>query len=672
MTLSKQNIAYIMLGLLAIIISWSLGIFIYVALFVVPVTLLRVYAPELGWRKIVGAGFFLCVFWYLVNVIAFITLAPTSHIGVGQIILESFNDIFRHPSLINDALGYGMYRKRLLFTVMGTALFIFALINTPQGRGLGLHKFFEVPGGFNISKRTTQGSARWAKETELKKFLNTSGPGIVLVKSAHTGDMLVLPYSNDNFEYQRNQNMAVFGATGAGKSASFVKPNILQADTSFIITDPKAEIYHEMAPYLREKGYKVHRFNLVNMRDTDRWNPLVKKDGSCDLSIQDAVLIASSIINNTSDPQEKSGDAFWEKAEQALLTALIIYAANHFETPEEKTFSNILHFATARTPSALDYDFGRLPITDPARVSYQVYAQASENVRSSIIISLGTRLQLFQDDDLAYLTSASDFDIRDVGEEKSAIFVNLSDFDSTYNSISALFFTHAFQELYHLAAENGGELPVFTKFVMDEFCNIGYIPGYTVKLSTMRSRGISSQMIIQSLGQLENRYPDGMSEEIIGNCDVRLMLGANDAKTAQYFTELIGESTVDQETHNVSDRVIIDAGSISKRELGRELITPDEILRLENKEALLLIRGTYPAKIHKLFYKDHPSAGEIPKSDSKVITLSKPNESNNLEDELMAEIEKGMQNQSQTTQTQTQNTEFNEPIAPIPDEDFQP
>lgn len=678
--LSRQHVTYIILGLFALIVAWLFNILIYTLLFITPILIVKFFVPELGAKKAIGFGLFLCGIWYLVNTIAFITLAPVSHLGVTKTVTESFQDLLKYPELINEALKYGMYRKRLFIILIGTVLFLFALANTPQGRGMGLHKIFEIPGGFKISKRTTMGSSRWAKENELRKFLNKSGPGLVLGKNPDTDEMYILPYKNEKFEYQRNQNIVVFGATGAGKSASFVKPNILQADTSFVITDPKAEIYHELAPYLRKKGYKVYRFNLVNMRDTNCWNPLVKKDGSCDLSIQDAVLIASSIIRNTKDPMEKGGDPFWEKAEQALLTALIIYAANHFEKPEEKTFSNILHFATARTPAALDYDFGKLPITDPARVSFNVYQQASEKVRSSIIISLGTRLQLFQDDDLAYLTSRSDFDIRELGEEKTAIFVNLSDFDDTYNSVSALFFTQAFQELYRLAAEHGGTLPVFTRFVMDEFCNIGFIPSYTVKLSTMRSRGISAQMIIQSLGQLENRYPSGLSEEIIGNCDVRLMLGANDAKTAKYFTELIGKSTVEQETHSVSDRVIIDAGTRAQRETSRDLITPDEILRLQNQEALLLIRGSYPAKIHKLFYKEHPNAADIPESGSdKIFTLSKPQSDNSLEDELLAEIQKGLngevediQDSTSTTSQEFEEDYFDEPIIPIPDEDFQP
>lgn len=661
MTLVKQNISYIAIGLLVLILSFVLNITIYAILFFAPILFFRFYAPQMDWKRPVLFGLFLCFFWYLINVFAFISLAPVSYLGLSKVLTEPFRDLFFHPELITQALKYTLYRQRLLYSFLFTSLFTLALINTPQGRGLGLHRFFEVPGGFQISKRTSMGSARWATEPELRKVLTSSGPGLVLGKDPTTHEMYILPYKNKHFEYQRNQNICVFGATGAGKSASFVKPNVLQADTSFVITDPKAEIYHEMAPYLRNKGYKVYRFNMVNMRDTDCWNPLVKKDGSCDLSIQDAVLIASSIIKNTKDPAERTGDPFWDKAEQALLTALIIYAANHFKTPEEKTFANILHFATGRTPAALDYDFSKLPITDPARVSYNVYQQAPEKVRGSIIISLGTRLQLFQDDNLAYLTSRSDFDITELGLDKTAIFVNLSDYDDTYNSISALFFTQAFQELYRLAAKHGGTLPIFTRFVMDEFCNIGFIPSYTVKLSTMRSRGISAQMIIQSLGQLENRYPDGLSEEIIGNCDVRLLLGANDTKTAKYFSEMIGKSTVEQETHNVSDRVIIDAGTRSQREIGRELITLDEILRLENREALLLIRGIYPAKIHKIYYKEHPAAPEIPMPEEAILTLSKPKVNHNIEDELLAEIEAGIQEQEEP-----------EIVVPIPDEDFQP
>ena len=166
----------------------------------------------------------------------------------------------------------------------------------------------------------------------------------------------------------------------------------------------------------------------------------------------------------------------------------------------------------------------------------------------------------------------------------------------------------AFQELYKLASKTGGTLPVFTRFIMDEFCNIGYIPDFTQKLSTMRSRGISAQMIVQSLGQLENRYPFGQADEIIGNCDTKLMLGANDAHTTHYIVDLIGKTTVEQHSHSRSDKVVLDAGGITRREVGRHLITPDELLRLDNREALLIVRGIYPAKIQKLYYKEHPEA----------------------------------------------------------------
>lgn len=644
-------------------LAWQTGTLIYALLATVPVIIFRYYAPSIGWIKPLGLSLFLCVIWYLGNALSFLTLAPISSLGFKKSAAEIFTDLIRHPEIIGKALLYSLYRTHLILCLGALITTVIAFSNTPTGRGLGLHRLFEVPGGFTISKSTTMGSARWSTERELRNYFKTSGPGLILGKNDN-GDPYILPYDNDQFDYKRNQNIIVFGATGSGKTESFVKPNILQADTSFVITDPKEEIYNELAGYLEMKGYNVYKFNLINMRDTHRWNPLVKKDGTCDLSIQDAVLMASSIIRNTKDPLEKTKDPFWDKAEQALLTSLILYAVNHFK--EEKNFANILKFAVGRTPGSLEYDFGRLDPSDPARASFNVYAQAPEKVRGSIIISLGTRLQLFQDDALADLTARSEFDISELGREKTAIFVILSDYDDTYNSISALFFTQAFQELYRLASANGGRLPVFTRFMMDEFCNIGFIPGYTVKLSTMRSRGISAQMIVQSLGQLENRYPFGLSGEIIGNCDTRLLLGANDTATAKYFTELIGRTTVEQETRSRSDRVVIDAGQVSEREMSRELITPDEILRLDNREALLVVRGGYPAKIKKLHYSEHPEAKILRKIQKPNRETEKENKSTaqSIEEELITEINRNSE----------QSIQPSDPIQdlPIPEEDFQP
>ncbi len=592
--------------ILLIYLAWRMHLFVYALLFSLGAGLVRYRLPELGWPKAAGTGLFLCLFWYLANLIAFFSLAPVGEIGFFRTLSDLAGDMVKYPEIVGLAFQHSLYRTRLATSALSLGLLTVFTINSPFGRDLGLHRIFKVPGGYKISRTHSQGSARWATEKELRRHFKSHGPGIIVGKNKNNHPY-ILPYHQESFDYQRNHNVIVLGATGTGKSASFVRPNILQADASMVITDPKEELYHEMAPYLKKKGYNIYRFNLVNMHNSHRWNPLVKKDGSRDLTTQDANLISSSIIKNTRSPNERRGDPFWESSEQALLTALILYASRHFQN-HTPSFGNILKFATSRRPEALDYDFGRLDMSDPARAAYNIYAQAPEKVRGSIIISLGTRLQLWQDSLLSDLTSRSDFDLAELGQEKTAIFVAISDFDSTYYSISALFFTQAFQELYKLASKTGGTLPVFTRFIMDEFCNIGYIPDFTQKLSTMRSRGISAQMIVQSLGQLENRYPFGQADEIIGNCDTKLMLGANDAHTTHYIVDLIGKTTVEQHSHSRSDKVVLDAGGITRREVGRHLITPDELLRLDNREALLIVRGIYPAKIQKLYYKEHPEA----------------------------------------------------------------
>lgn len=656
---TKKYIVYGILLALFYVICWRLNLLIYGILFTLPIIVFCYVGAKLGWQKPMALGLFLCFLWFLSNVLTFFFLAPVSDIGINIAFSEIVSDLIRYPEIINKAITYDLYKMRLVFSLVMLGGLTFVIVNTPTGRGLGLHRLFEVPGGITFSKFNTMGSARWATETEMRNYFNSQGPGLILGKNENN-EPYILPYTNEKFDYQRNQNIIVFGATGSGKTASFVKPNVLQADTSYVITDPKMEIYKELAPFLRNQGYDVYKLNLVDMNDSERWNPFLNKDNTCDLTTQDAILIASSIIKNTKDPSEKNSDPFWEKSEQALLTALIMYAIRKFKN-EKKTFADILRWATGRTASAIDYDFGKLPPSDPARAAFNVYSQAPDKVRGSIIVSLATRLQLYQSEELANLTSASDFDLEELGKKKTAIFVILSDYDETFHSISALFFTQAFQKLYRLASANQGRLPQFTRFLMDEFCNIGYLPGFTTKLSTMRSRGISAQMIVQSLGQLQNRYPFGQSDEIIGNCDTKYMMGANDAATAKYIVELLGKSTVEQETRGRSDRVVIDAGHISKREFGRELMTPDEILRLDNREGILIIRGTYPAKIKKLFYMEHPNAHKITKL-APTLSLSK---TSSIEEELYQAIKNSIpiDNYLEEDYEDTQSE---------PDEQFQP
>lgn len=639
------------------LIAWQVNLLIYALLLTLPYIYTRIRAPAYPWQKTLVIGLFLSITWYLTNALAMLSLVPIGELGFFKAVQEIFTDLIKHRELPGLAFTYPLYRTRLLTSFIAITGLSFAIIQTPFGRGLGLHKFLNMPGDYRMSENTTQGSARWSTEPEIRTFLKSTGDGTILGKNENN-DPLILPIEN-KFEFQRNQNIAIFGTTGSGKSASFVKPNILQADTSFVITDPKQELYHSMSGYLRNRGYDVYKFNLVNMEDSNHWNPLMKKDGTYEFAVEDAVLMASSIIKNSRDPSEKKGDAFWDDSQTALLTALILYATKHFtpdhSDPEKRynpTFADILRFATHRPASALDFDFAHIPKDDPAFSSYSVYKQANENVRSSIMISLGVSLQLFQDNKLARLTSRSDFDFTDLGKKKTAIFVVISDSNSTYNCISALFFIQAFQELYKLAEKESGTLPVPVRFIMDEFCNIGYIPDYTVKLSTMRSRGIFAQMIIQSLKQLENRYPDGLAAEIIGNSDTRIMMGANDPDTAEYFSEMIGKSTVEQQTHNRSDKVAIDAGNISYRELGRQLITPDEILRLKNKEQIILLRGTYPIRSLKMYYEEHPNAHLLtnPAPGQNIHTLTNPISKETHESSLLKKIE-----QAQKTITITPN-----------------
>jgi type IV secretion system protein VirD4 len=456
----------------------------------------------------------------------------------------------------------------------------------------------------------SHGTARFAKRQELREYLKSDGPGLVLGKES--GKYLILP---PDPRQVHNQNVTVIGGSGARKTRSFVQPNVLQAarygGESLIVVDPKAEIYANSAQLLRGANFQVHILNLLQMDHSDRWNPL-----DAVRTVEEASSLAVNLVANTVNPNRpRTSDPFWDNAEQAFITALVLYVKRH-RPRDEQHLASVLELGTELAPEALDDIFKKLDPTDAAYRFYRSFLRAEDKIRAGVVAGLGSRLQLWNDPAVVSLTSTSDFEIADFGYEPSALFLVIPDSKDTFAPLLALFWQQAFEILYRVADEHGGRLMVPVRCRMDEIANCGFIPGYEKKKSTMRSRGISTEEIWQSLGQIKARYPNVWTE-LLANADHMLFLGTNDLETAQYISQKMGQTTIRLQTQGSSQSERDVTASQSETYGQRPLLTPDEILRLPPSEALLMARGIYPARVKKADFTEHPLAGQIRLADHK-------------------------------------------------------
>lgn len=318
------------------------------------------------------------------------------------------------------------------------------------------------------------------------------------------------------------------------------------------------------------------------------------------------------VIKNTSGPK---ADHFWDNAEMSLLKALCLYVVTSEMQPEEKNIGTVYELLTNNDDNTLTEMFDNLPLGHSALPSWNIYKKAGDNVRGNIIIGLGSRLQVFQADVIKRITQYDEIDIELPAKKKCAYFVIMSDQDSTLNFLSSLFFSFLFIRLVRYADVHGvgGKCDVPVNFILDEFPNIGQIPDFTKKLSTIRSRDLRVAVIFQNLAQLENRYPDGLWEEIVGNCDTQLFLGCTDQKTAEFISSRTGEITIEVASTAVQRKsmAVVDyipqyreTSSVGKR----FLLTPDEVLRLDNRQALIILRGQKVLKANKFDYSKHPNS----------------------------------------------------------------
>ena len=387
--------------------------------------------------------------------------------------------------------------------------------------------------------------------------------------------------------------------SGAGKSASYSKPNAYQKLGSYVFTDPKGELYDDTAGYLQRNGYEIKVLNLVNPKNSDGYNPLAHIKGDLDVDV-----IASTIIKG----QNKAGaaDPFWDDTAEMLLKSLIYYLIAT-RPPEEQNLASCAELVRAANNSGggnlLTELMNQLPYDHPARMNYKSIEIAPEKTYSSILSSLQSKLGKFDSRDIADLTSTNTINFEDIGRKKTALYVISSDTHAAYDFLLTIFFSQMIQHLYDFADLNGGALPQPTYFILDEFANIGRIPDFDKKISTSRSRKISFSVILQNLDQLEAVY-DKSYETIIGNCDTTIFLGSNSQKTVEYFSKELGEKTISRDSWSVSkDKNMWRQGyNKSDQIMARALMTPDELRRLDNDLCIIFEKGIKPIKAHKYYY----------------------------------------------------------------------
>lgn len=450
------------------------------------------------------------------------------------------------------------------------------------------------------------GSAKWGNPRSLgEKYRDKKHPdkNMVLTQNVQMG--------MDSHRHRRNLNILVVGGSGAGKTRFFAKPNVMQANASYLITDPKGELARAVAPLLIAQGYDVKIFDLLEPSHSDHYNPFqyIRDD-------KDVIKLVNNLIKNTTPKGASQQDPFWEKSEIALDSALILYLI-HEAPVEEQNFEMVMYMLAnggAREDdddfqSPLDLLFEALEEAEPDHIAvrqYKIFQQAAGKTAKSILLTASVRLAAFNLAEITRITNKDTLDLGSLGERKRAIFCCIPDNDTSFNYIVGMLYTQAFQALYYSADKiHNGRLPVHVRCVFDEFANVALPDDFERVLATCRSREISINIIIQNMAQLKALFKDSW-ENITGNCDTFLYLGGNEQGTFKYVSELLGKETIDTQTHSQS-KGRNGSYSINHQQTGRELLTPDEVRTLDNTQALLLIRGEAPVIDAKYPLEKHPN-----------------------------------------------------------------
>ena len=472
---------------------------------------------------------------------------------------------------------------------------------TCYGLGIGIY----LSADRNYRRREEHGSAKWGVPGQVnQKYADKKiTENKILTQNVAIG--------LDGRRHRRNLNILVCGGSGAGKTRFFAKPNIMNANTSFVCLDPKGELLRDTGNLLQEKGYDIKVIDLINMEKSHCYNPFVYIRNDNDIQ-----RLVTNLFKNTTPKGSQSQDPFWDQAAQMLLLALVFYL--HYEAPEdEQNFPMVMEMIRSgevmedndEYRSPLDELFDRLEMREPDHIAlkyYRNYRSGSGKTLKSIQITLVSRLEKFNLDSLASMTQTDEMELWSLGEKKTAIFAVIPDNDSSFNFIVGLLYTQLFQQLYYQAdVVHGGRLPIHVHFVMDEFANVALPDEFDKLLATMRSREISVSIIIQNLAQLKTLF-EKQWESIVGNCDEFIYLGGNEQSTHEYVSKLLGKETIDTNTYGQS-KGRNGSYSTNWQIAGRELLMPEEVRMLDNRYSLVFIRGERPVQDLKYDILKHPN-----------------------------------------------------------------
>ena len=527
----------------------------------------------------------LCLFGILPVVWLGLLLAPAAHGGLPEIVA-------RFPAVMNDP-----FHIELCGDSLKTVLVLLCAYGLAVGVILSSRR--------NYRRGEEHGSAKWGSARTVNRKYRAAAPedNKIFTQNVRMG--------LDGRKHRRNLNTVVVGGSGAGKTRFYAKPNLCQANTSFTVLDPKGELLRSTGHLLRQKGYEVRVLDLLNMEKSHCYNPFVYLRDDNDVQ-----RLVTNLFKSTTPKGSQSNDPFWDTAASMLLLALIFYL-KYEAPPDEQNFPMVMEMLRAADvredcdeyTSPLDELFERLEMRDPDHIAvkyYKDYHSGSAKTLKSIQITLAARLEKFNLESLASLTATDELDLPSLGEKKVALFALIPDNDTSFNFLVSILYTQLFQQLFYLADHKyGGSLPVHCHFIMDEFANVSLPDDFDKILSVMRSRGVSVSIILQNLAQLKALF-EKQWESIVGNCDEFLYLGGNEQSTHKYVSELLGKETIDTNTYGKSTGR---SGNYSTNYQisGRELMTPDEVRMLDNRYALLFIRGERPVMDFKYDILKHPN-----------------------------------------------------------------
>ncbi len=459
------------------------------------------------------------------------------------------------------------------------------------------------------------GSADWCDDREKYSVLSPK-EGMILAEKTY---LPVLPKPPEG----KNGNIMVIGGSGAGKSASFVIPNALQMLGSYVFTDPKGELYDRTAGFFQKNGYDVHVINLQDPRYSDGYNPLSHIRGTLDV---DTIV---KIVSKKEGGDKKSSDPFWDQTSEALLKAVIYYILLN-RPPEEHSFASclaLLRLGGENEGEELKNIFMSLPFENPARRAFETIRLGSDKTFANILVSLAAKLDAFDSEEITAMTSTNTIEFRDLVDRKSVLYFITPATNDTYNFLMNIFFSQMLDRLYEYADEKGGSLPTPLFLILDEFANIGRIPRFEQILSTCRSYRINISIILQSIDQLIAIYDEKVTENIMANCSTHLFLGSNAQKTLETFSKQLGEKTISRDNISISkDKDSNTSGkSYSDQIMGRALMTPDELRRMDTNDCIIFLQAMKPIKAKKYWYfKKHERRDEAKAAEISHKSIAEP------------------------------------------------